>query len=197
MPLTDVQVVNIAMEILGEPPISSISKPETTNERLAARNYEQVVQEEITKRRWNFAIQHPALPADPSASHPQRKRAVRLTTDILRVLRPRHVDWIIQKPYIFTNEAAPLTVPCVKRVDEAEFDPLFNPVVGAALAMRINNSVTGSTEVYQYAKDQYQMAVNQALMANAFERGPVEMPEGGWVEAARYGHPVTWGADHD
>lgn len=197
MPLTGVQIANIAMDILGEPPITSISNPTVTNERLVARNYEQVVEEELAKRRWLFAIQHPALQADPSASHPARKRAFHLTPDILRVLRPRLSDWIIQRPYLYTDEAAPLTVTCIKRVSESEFDPLFNPVVGAALALRLNNSITGSAETYKEAKDHYRTAVAEARLANAFQRGPVDVPEGGWVEAARHGATLDWGTDRD
>jgi len=197
MPLTDVAIANIAMDFLGESPISSISNPSNTNERLVARNYEQVVQEELAKRRWSFAIQHPSLPADPSASHPARKNAFFLPPDILRILRPQLSDWIVQRPYLYSDEAAPLTVTCIKRVDESEFDPLFNPVVGAALALRLTQTVSGSAEQAQEAREQYRVAVREAAASNAFQRGPVDIPEGGWVEAARHGAPLDWGTDRD
>lgn len=197
MPLTPVALANIAMDLLGEPPITSITAPGTTMERRVARNYEQVVAEELTKRRWSFTIRHKVIQFDPSGVHPVLKRAFFLEPKILKVLRPQHVDWIVQRPFLFTNDSSPLTVPCTFRVDESEFDPLFNPIVGAALALRINSATTQSTEAENRIKAAYRNAVSEAALANAFQRGAVPRPEGAWIESARYGYPLPGGSLND
>lgn len=62
LPTSDVEIVNLALDLLGEKPISDIQDPETPMEALCARWYDVTRQALLEGYSWNFANTGEAIP---------------------------------------------------------------------------------------------------------------------------------------
>lgn len=79
-------------------------------------------------------------------------------------------DWEIQNGMVYTNYTAPLNIRYVQNVtDISRMDPLFIKAFAAMLAHTVADTITQSNAKVTSTKAKYDLFVNQARQANAFE----------------------------
>lgn len=186
MPVTDVDICNLGLGIIGASQISSLAQPQKANEIRCARVYPQVRDTELRKHRWLCAKRHQIMTgADPSKVHRSLRFAYSLPTDpwCLRVIRDQVSDWSVEGRYLYTDMTAGFWMSFIGRVPEADFDPLLVDVIAARLAFLLAEPVTQSNTKKADALDIYSKARADAKRANAFETGPEFPPADTWVTA--------------
>jgi hypothetical protein len=186
MAQTAVDICNSALQRVGATTISSLS--DTSPEAKACNVvYDSNRRDELRKYKWNFAITRAVL--NVAATAPAFGYAYRyaLPADCLRVLRSNDydLDWQIEAGYILTNnDATTINLRYIKDItDPALFDSSFYNVIAVALAIDINERLTQSNTKRDLLMREYREALMDARRVNAFEAGPVEMPDDGWLIA--------------
>lgn len=176
---TSVQIVNMGLARLGSSPITRLDPPRSSLERHIATNYEQWKREEMTKRRWVFALEddYPLAKVQDASSGPPLQRSdarnhkYLLPTECLRPVRTSGSEWVQRGRYIYSAYDA-LKITLVLNKDESEFDPLFVSVLGARIAADSAEYITQSNTKKADAFQLYRDAVAEAGRANAYVIGP-------------------------
>lgn len=175
---TKLEVCNLALDLIREAPAASLETASAPL-RWLLRNYDHTVDVTLRSYPWNFAKQRHLLSAD--AATPGFRWAYRYSFPngalrILPVVRYRTDLSVIDIPheivgtFIETNEAAPLPVTVIRRVENpGEWDPLFVEIVRTALAMGLSNKFTGKTRYLELARELNAMARAKAEEIDTFE----------------------------
>lgn len=183
--LTDVDICNLAMGLLGATKITSLSPPVGGKAKDLVTIYPQRLKAELRKRRWRFALSTDELTADGSwaSANPRAYRYI-LNNAVVRVTVAKGSDWVLRGNFIYTDcFESPLYAQVIRSdLDPALFDPLFVDVLAASIASFMAEDVTQSNTKKADAKQSYADAVKIAGAANAFELGPQEAPLGTWAQ---------------
>jgi len=192
MPVTDVDICNLGLGIIGASGVVSLAQPKSANETRCARFYPQRRDAELRKHRWNFAKRWQLMSTpDPTAKHPARRYGYVLPTDpwCLRIIRTAHdggpVDWDINGRHIFTDWSPGWWLHFIGRPPTAEFDPLFVDVLAASMALVLCEPATQSGSKKDDARQAYMEAIAAAKAANGFESEPEQPQPSSW-ELARF-----------
>lgn len=192
MPVTDVDICNLGLGIIGASGIVSLAQPKSANEIRCARFYPQCRDAELRKHRWNFALRWQKMTApDPAKVHPRFKFAYLLPTDpwCLRIVRRAHdggpIDWKVEGRHVFTDMIAGWWLPFIARVPEGDFDALFVDVLAARIAFVMAEPTTQSNTKKADARVAYRDAVVAASAADSFEKEPEDDNPDSW-ELSRY-----------
>lgn len=185
MAQTAVDCCNSALQRVGAASITSLSdnSPEA---RACSVAYDSNRRDELRKQPWCFAIKRAVLAPDAAAPAFDFTYAFTLPTDCLRVLRPAtpDLDWKVEGNKILTNDSDVLYLRYVSEVtDPTQWDPSFYNVVAGALAIDICERLTQSNQKKQMLVAQYNDDVRMARRMNAFEAGPTEAADDGWLVA--------------
>lgn len=184
MASTPEDICNLGMILLGAEQIGSLSAPSTSRARTLALVYPQARDSELRKRRWKFARQYDSLPKDPSwaGSYP-RKYRYQLHGSVLRVLKPKGVDWAIQRGYVYTDcDEASLVVEVIRNdVHTGLYDPCFVDALVARIAYDTCEIFTQSNSKKAEARTKYKDAIAEAGRLNAFEIEKATSTPGSWT----------------
>ena len=134
---SDIQIVNNALDKLGEQPIGSFAD-QSVPARLANRSYVDLRDALLREFPWNFAIKRVALAADVTAPTWGFARAFTLPSDNLRLIELDNeddYDWRNEDGKILTDHSAPLNIRYVASVTEGKMDATFRECLSARLAM--------------------------------------------------------------
>ena len=164
-PISEIDVVNLALDRLGHHPGSSISNPQDAVEFVMSRWYQQTRREMLRKYIFNFARKSVLLTASANApTHPEFSNGYALPNDFVRLLTIG--DRVLYGGAIPTNffdfnqgflycddltdqgaaavPAAALQVNYIYDVKLVQaFDPLFLKVLVLQLAVNVCKKVTG------------------------------------------------------
>lgn len=193
---SEVDIVNVALTLLGESRITSLddrSKPAREAKALYAITRDAL----IAAHDWNFAKARAALPALADAPLSQFDTKYQLPSDCLRLLMLNDYyvgldltdyrgspteEYSIEGREILTNWSAPLNVSYIKRVTDAQqFDPAFIKVLGCQLAMDLCEPLTQSDTKYQKAERQFGREINNAIRINAISLPPRKLADDEWI----------------
>lgn len=170
--LTDVQIINLGLSKIASSRIKTLTPASTPLEQFMKANYEQWKRYELTKRRWNFAIvENYQLTKSDTLTDVDKPYKYPLPIDCLRPIRTRKTEWVQRGRFIYSAYDE-IKIPYIKNVPESEFDPLFNEVLSSKIAYESAEYVTQSTTKKQTAYSEYQQAITDAGLANAFVTGP-------------------------
>ena len=177
-----VDICNSALQRVGATTILSISdnSPEA---RACSVAYDSNRRDELRKFKWNFAIKRVVLAPDATAPAFDYTYAFSMPSDCIRVLRPAtaDLDWQVEGRKILTNDSATLNLRYIADITDAtQFDPSFYNVICAALAIDLVERLTQSNQKKQLLMKDYDEAIVLAKRANAFEAGPVDLPDDDW-----------------
>lgn len=87
-PIASVDIANLALDLLSQPPVPSIVNPASPAADLMARQYDQVRRLLLRKYIFNFARKVALLTVDSSApTHPEFVNGYSLPTDLVRILK--------------------------------------------------------------------------------------------------------------
>lgn len=200
---TQTTIANRALQILGFQPISSLQE-NSRGARAINRAYQPVLQSELRKNYWNFAIKRASLPANGITPPFGKSSYVTLPPDFLCLAPPDQVfgvagggtlagnqilagtpiitgspivDWQIEGNMIATNQVPPINIRYVSNnVTESLFDPCFDEAFSAALAVETCEEMTQSNTKLGNISKMYDDAIEIAKKRNAFEGRPVQPP---------------------
>ena len=184
MPLTDVEICNLALGELGEYTISALTE-QSKAARYCRRFYEPTVQELLREHPYRFARARATLA--PDTDEPEFEWAYQHTLPatclrVFKVGRVAQVPYTIEGRKLLTDEEAP-EVYYVKRVPEADFDPLFVTALSLRIATRICMAMTDNATLYETLTKQTANALNAAKGVSGLEAPPEAERESEWVEA--------------
>lgn len=207
---TQTSIANRALQILGAPPISSLQE-NSRGARAMNNAYNPVLQSELRKNYWNFAIKRASLAADAVGPSFGKSFYYTLPADFLDLAPPDMVfgvagggtlagnqilagtpiisgspivDWQIEGGKIASNQVSPLNMRYVSSgVTESQFDPCFDEAFSCALALMTVEEITQSNTKWQNIATLYDNAIEIAKKRNAFEGRPVQPPTDTFVIA--------------
>jgi hypothetical protein len=168
---TDVQLINNGLSKIASSRINRLDPASTPLEQFMKANYQQWKRSELTRRRWVFALEdHYKLTKTATLTDVRRPYKYALPINCLRPVRERNSEWVQRGRFIFSANDD-LYIDYIRNVDESEFDPLFNEVLSCKIAFESAEYVTQSTTKKQTAFSEYNNAVRDAGLANAFVIG--------------------------
>jgi hypothetical protein len=137
--MDQVAICNLALGWLGANPITSIDDASVTAE-LCKANWDAVRDVVLEAREWTFAIKRASLAADATAPEYYWGLRYQLPSTCVRVLDAddgsgyADFEWVKEGQYILTNQAAPLRIRYVERVEDTA---LWSAGFGMAMAYRL------------------------------------------------------------
>lgn len=187
-----VSIANRALSKLGEDRILLL-----TDNNKAARTinqmFDDVVDAELRRHNWKFAIKRGSLPALSEAPAWGYSFQYPLPADFLKLIQvndfyvrsgTQQAMWSVESGNILTNLSAPLKVRYVWRVDNPGlYDPLFVEALACRLAMEACETLTQSETKFGRCQEQYKMALSEALRVDSIANPPDELPAGSWIDS--------------
>ncbi len=187
-----VSIANRALSKLGEDRILLL-----TDNNKAARTinqmYDDVVDAELRRHNWKFALKRSSLPALADAPAWGFSFQYPLPADFIKLVQvnefyartnSQQALWSVESGLILTNLSAPLKVRYVWRVDNPGlFDPLFVEALACRLAMEACETLTQSETKFGRCAEQYKAALSEALRVDSIANPPDELPAGSWLDS--------------
>lgn len=179
MPVTDVDVANMALGILDEAPIDSLDE-DSTPARLVNLHYDVTREAELSKYAWVFAIfKANVAGTDTGSGDGTLNYAYEVPSDALRILPLTYdgepggvpISWRQEAGVIYTDQSSPRVIRYIANlIDPNDWDALFTDVFVAALAAKIAHPLTHKASMIQVAQQAYDRALDAALTTNAIQR---------------------------
>ena len=184
MALGDTQqsILTLALNHLGAPPMSSITNPATPLETQILNYYQPVLNAELRKNDWLFAIKRLEYPDATSAQTDfETPNTWPLPTDCVRVLREQRdrlansfvseaTDWWIEGRNICKKSIkGPKLRYISDAVDPSEYDPLFVMALSYRLAIAVCEYATQSTQKENALAQLYTGIISDASKQNSWE----------------------------
>lgn len=190
MPLTETDICNRALDRLGAAHITSLAGDQSTNAGRLRRSYPIARDAVIRAYAWNCCQRRASLAALGDAPEHGFARQFALPEDpyCLRVLQiDGEVEFAlrykIEGRAILTDEAAPLKLLFLARVDPSGFDALLSEALAARLAADLGFAVTGSASVADSMAKAYRDILVEARGTDAQEGSADDMVAADWLES--------------
>lgn len=192
MALSQVQIVNLALTTLGQDRVTDISD-DVEVARVMRSLWDFTRDAVLAAYPWKFAIVSadlPALSTAPTAS--DWSRQYELPESCLRLVQVGTAAFYTRSSEVFalqgglilTDEAAPLRVRYVSRVDAVGLWPvLFGRTVAMQLACDACEKLTNSSAKFENCMRAFAMSVREARRQNAIERPPQGVDGSDWLSA--------------
>ena len=174
-----VELCNRALDLIGTNSITSLND-NSKAARLCNRNFGPVRDAVLRSYPWNCAMARARLPALVTAPAFGYARAFQLPQGpdpayCLRVWEingepAEDIDYQIEGRTIVTDEAAPLDIRYVARIEDPTlFDPLLDDAIAARLAVDIAFSLVSNATLVTELRNAYVAKMNEARMIDARE----------------------------
>ena len=189
--LSEVDIANMALDLLEEEPITSLSGEETPAKWMN-RNFTKTRDAVLRAHPWNFALTRVELSANATAPAFGWDYRFAVPSDNLRILPLRqdgkingaHYPHEVEGGYILTNAIAPLKVRYIRRVtDTGEFDILFAEALSSRLASKMAHLVTGKASQVASAVKMYRAALFEARVIDGLEGTPEDPDDSDILDA--------------
>lgn len=195
---SEVEIVNLALTLLGSKRIASIDD-DVKPAREAKAIFSMCRDALLGAYNWNFAIaraQLAALSAAPLFGYagefplPQDPLCLRIVqigdqfpgVDLVNYRGASTEEWSIEGRSILTDWSAPLNLRYVKQVtDTTQFHPCFSYALGSKLAMDLCEPLTQSDTKFNKARMQFSASIADAIKANAIELPPKQLADDSWI----------------
>ena len=175
MPITDIDVANVSLDLLKENVISSFDDDKVVG-RWMKRNYPIVRDIVLALNPWSFAVTRDTLSETLPVPTFDYLHKYTKPADCIRILPPRYngqkngplVDYTIEGAYILTNAGAPLRIRYIKRIEDATlFSPLFIDAFTMNMALRLAPLLTGKSGLVTELKQSYKDTLTQAMFVDS------------------------------
>lgn len=174
-------VCSTALFHLGAAPLSSYENPRTPLEKQITGQYQTVLNAELRKRAWTFAIKRTAFIDAAAAQAAPLFNTWALPNDCLRVLREHSRSDVRFQPAWWVEGrnvcAHPAKAPSIRYVSNSvtpdTYDPSFVEAFTLKLAFRCCEYATQSSQKKNDLANDYSAAIVEASKQNAWEK-----PEG-------------------
>jgi hypothetical protein len=174
---TDLEVCNLALDILKESPITSLEENRTPA-RWMSRNFVPIRNMVLISHIWKFAMARASLAEDPVKPDFEWDHKFRKPSDCLRViplrvggtLNGRLIPHVVEGDFILTDAGAPLLIRYLKVIaDPALWPPLFVDAVATKLAARAAHFITGKQAMAELANVLHKEAIIMAASMDGAE----------------------------
>lgn len=191
--VTKVDICNMALDLLEEGIISSISE-NSAAARWFDRNFDISRDGLLEAYNWNFAIERQSIAVDATPPSWGWDHAYLIPSGALRVMLIRKggehngapIPHEIEGQYILTDEDTPLQVRCImQQTDTTKFPSLFTEALAARMAIKQAHARTGKASVLDRAERVYSQMIKEALKSDAISGTP-ETPSDTDIIAIRY-----------
>jgi hypothetical protein len=142
-----VGICNMALGWLGAGTITALTEASTLGE-LCAANFNPVRDAVLEERAWRFATQRRSVAADPVAPAYGAAYRYLIPSQVIRVLEvsdgaDQLLDWQREGDYVITDQASPIYLRSVERVDDtARWTPGFTMSMATRLAATLAITLT-------------------------------------------------------
>lgn len=171
---TIAQIKNLGLAKLSASRVVN-DPPRTPLEIHCNEGYNAWKTQELTKRRWVFALEDDvALTQEAVISGAEQPYKYAIPTDCLRPIRQRYTEWKQRGRYIYSADNL-LKIQYIKNKAESEFDPLFVDVLAWRVAIECVEMVTQSSSKKAECAQGYKDARAIAGQMNAFIIGPEDI----------------------
>jgi hypothetical protein len=187
-----VSIANRALTKLGEDRILLLTD-DNKRARTINQMFDDVLDAELRRYRWTFAITRDSLPALADAPAWGYAYKYPLPSDYLALIQVNDIYvragnssalWSVEAGHILTNIEAPLKVRYIQRVtNPGLFDPMFSEALACKLAMEACETLTQSETKFNRMAEQYKATVLDAQRQASIENPPDELPQGSWLDA--------------
>lgn len=195
---SNVEIANRALTKIGTRRITALD--ENTKEGRDVRSMFAIVRDaELRARNWRFAIKRAQLNALAAAPLFGFDYQYRPPADCLKLIEVGQYypgadlsdyvesdtsSYAYENGVILTNEAAPLNLRYVARIEDPSlFDALFVEMFACRLAMELCESITQSGSKREQAAREYQVALGEATRSNAIEKPPTKLADDTFIMA--------------
>jgi hypothetical protein len=202
---SQVEICNRALTLIGEESITSLND-DTKRARVMKSLWETTHRALLRGYRWGFAMARAQLAALSTAPAFGFTTSYQMPTALLRLDMVGDI-WVwsstsfpavpggiispngyfaVEGRLIMTNLAAPLNIRYVANItDTNQFDALYAEALAAKLAVDACEAITQSSGKKQGVRDDFMLAIREAIRVNAIERPPEQIPETSWIIARR------------
>ena len=193
---SDVEIVNVALTLLGEDRIASLdddTKPARESKALFAINRDAL----MAGYNWSFAKTRSQLSALASAPAFQYALKYQLPSECIRIIQigdfyagldltdyrgSQTEMFTVEGREILTDLSAPLNFRFVQRVtDTAQFSANFAKAFAAYMAVDLAEPLTQSDTKRGRAVDSLKREISMAIRANAIELPPQKFADDEWL----------------
>jgi len=199
-PVAPIDICNLALDRIGQAPISSIESPVTTNELICARHYDQNRRELLRSYILNFSKKYVELAADAAATPVfGYSNAYLKPNDLLRIraLGDHTVnddlvtrDYDLVGKYIYTDYGDTSGLKLSYTFDETlvvNWDPLFVKAAVLGLAMAMAYKFTLKPSVVTRVENEFEKAEMRAKAVAGQENPPRRIERSKMRTARRMG----------
>jgi len=181
--LTDVEIANLALNGLGQSPVTSFTEAGKAA-RLLSSFYEPTVKEVLRTHPWRCCRAIQILAADPTVPVFGFDYACALPSDFIQVVKVNdNLDkYQVMNGYLQIDDNAPELTYTARKTADA-FDPGLVSVISARLEWRLAKPLTDSDTTAAAKKKDYQDILQEARFADALDGAPDDPPMGTWAEA--------------
>ena len=190
MATSKVAIANGALQRLGSPKRLESLTQDHPNARTMNAAYAPVRDALLRRYDWCFAISRASIAADGDDPVWGDWNRYSLPNDYIRLIRDdeggEHLDWKVEGLYILTEDASPLEIRYIARIDDPNYyDANFIEAFECALALKTCEEVTQSTSKKAGIKSDYDDAIAEAKKSGAIEKAARTFPEDDWIVAMR------------
>jgi len=202
-PSDSLAICNLALDLLSQPAISSISEA-TVQARRCARWYDATRRELLRMHFWNFAKKQVELSRSSTVTPLEGYTdAYKLPNDYIRLMNIgdtqtslQQMDFNIVNGYLYLNNSGAAGQIITYIFDEVlvvRYDPLFVRLFAALLAKNMAYSFTQKNTVVQSLAEEVQMLLVQAAGSDGQERPPKKRITSSYLAARRTGSGGRYG----
>ena len=181
------EICNRALQKLGAKRITSIDE-NSNNARSCLACYSSLLESELQKHRWAFAIKRAELSADANSPDWGRGNQYTLPTDFLRLISPYpemdnpERDWVIEGKKILSNDSAPIYIRYIARITDPNImDPAFREALSARMALEMCEEITQSVNKKESIREDYKTIISDARKVSSIQSVPAEAVEDTWI----------------
>lgn len=170
---TEVEIVNLALTLIGEPMITDLDE-NTKPARVGALWLSNARDAVLQSHPWNCAIKRESISATTTAPEYDFDYAFNLPSDCLRLLEVNDNpnEFEVESNQILCDDAGPLYVKYVYRLEDTQrFSALLTQAVVARLAYELNNALSRDPGRKKELWDAYLAKLSEARFVDATE-GP-------------------------
>ena len=185
-----IEIINMALDILGENPIVS-DDPHEERGRVLSRNFQRALDSVLRAYPWGSARHRTTL--SPRADNPSVvwAYAYGIPVDCLRILPLTHngedvgeeIPFVREGNFILCNQPPPLRLRYIRRPDDLNvLDALVCDAISARLAVLCSETINGMEQKRQSALSLYETFLAEAKSVDCDEQSTDTGTKGnGWV----------------
>lgn len=196
-PTAAVDICNLALDLLRQDSITSITSPTGGADTICARWYDHTRRATLRKHPWNFATKRATLTANVTAPTFGYSSAFDLPVNFIRLCTIGD-DYIndLQGKYqienfqlLFNADASgALKIRYIYDfTNVSQMDALFIDVLAAELALRMAYKITGTDDAGDRIKEHLKLIAPEAYAIDGQERPPIRIQRSRFLDARRRG----------